>query len=135
MVFPHGKNMLMLLWLLTVVERNESSCRGKHLTPLGGKGALQKIGCKSRATPLKKTCAEVLVLICRNNFRSLKKPLCSIHNLVSLAVLHTASVSATRLSHGSLDYPRARTAVAAVSPSAAGPVGESLPCSISGMAH
>lgn len=48
--FPHGKNLLMLLWLLTVVRRNESSCRGKRLIPSGGEGTLQKIGCKSRAT-------------------------------------------------------------------------------------
>lgn len=72
--FLTAKPCWCCLWLLTVVGRNESSCRGKHLTALGGEGALLKIGCKSRATPLKKTCAEVLVLICRINFKSFKKP-------------------------------------------------------------
>lgn len=40
--FLKGGNMLMLLWLVMVTGGSESSCRDKHLTPLGGKDALQK---------------------------------------------------------------------------------------------
>lgn len=75
--------MLMLLWLVTAAQGGMSLPAGEN-SPLGGKDVLQRgqMGCKTRATPSKKTCGKMLGLICRKNFGSLKRSLCLIHNLV-----------------------------------------------------